>query len=459
MGNTLLTTSAGQKKKGKLLLGMILSFVFFIGCANQEEKIQDIKGNGMPDALGIGNVSIVGEDGLSFSDKMLFPDSALMLRGEAVNGERVEESGEEYYGKRLGLDWECTYVRVENVPHADAVNEQIKSEVVHELESLKALSKYYPADNIEADMMGSNGRAWIWARISAYEIIYQSDRYLAIGTTIRFRPLWNGDAQFNRKDKIMCFNLEKGERVRIEDITGEEYTEEELKELVWIGYERLVEKEGNKYNRSFFEQYYENLSDWHKEFYTGIPENDGYEEKALDEYVHYYFSEEGMVFYFNNYWAGIPAESGDYVAGNRLDDPEETELRICIPWEYIKQRQFLKQEEDSNEDVDRGAESPLAVYAGEQLGRKIEGCHEADYDQDGKNEVIFSVEIERTDEKELDRLEIYFVDDDYEMILIDTHEVGRLLEDLTDREEPVWDSEGAQLRDYQGVPVFLQNFL
>ena len=140
------------------------------------------------------------------------------------------------------------------------------------------------------------------------------------------------------------------------------------------------------------------MSDWHKEFYTGIPENDGYEEKALDEYVHYYFTEEGMVFYFNNYWAGIPAESGEYVAGNRLDDPEETELRICIPWEYIKQRQFLKQEGDSNEDVDRGAESPLAVYAGEQLGREIEDCHEADYDRDGKNEVIFSVEIERTDE-------------------------------------------------------------
>lgn len=34
----------------KLLFGMILFFVFFIGCANQEEKIQDIKGNGMPES-------------------------------------------------------------------------------------------------------------------------------------------------------------------------------------------------------------------------------------------------------------------------------------------------------------------------------------------------------------------------------------------------------------------------
>lgn len=133
------------------------------------------------------------------------------------------------------------------------------------------------------------------------------------------------------------------------------------------------------------------------------------------------------------------------------EQPEEIETGK----ESIEAEEEIQPEE---EETDRGVESPLAVYAAEQLGREFEGCHEADYDQDGENEVIFSVEIERTDEKELDKLEIYFVDDDYEMTLIDTHEVG-LYEDQLDREDTVWNSEGDALMDYHGAPVFIQNLL
>lgn len=130
---------------------------------------------------------------------------------------------------------------------------------------------------------------------------------------------------------------------------------------------------------------------------------------------------------------------------------------LFVEEEYLSQTSSEEEEIQPGEE-DRGVESPLAVYAAEQLGREIEGCHEADYDRDGEKEVIFSIEIERTDEKELDKLEIYFVDDDYEMTLIDTHEVG-LYEDLRDREGTVWGSEGDELRDYRGVPVFMKNLL
>ncbi|MBD5541352.1 MAG: hypothetical protein HDR00_09230 [Lachnospiraceae bacterium] len=151
---------------------------------------------------------------------------------------------------------------------------------------------------------------------------------------------------------------------------------------------------------------------------------------------------------------------------NYIEEETEGVLDEKIEEEQHEEIEMSKESGETEEEIqpeeketDRGVESPPAVYAGEQLGREIEGCHEADYDRDGEKEVIFSVKIERTDEKELDKLEIFFVDDDYEMTLIDTHEVGRMMEDLRDREGVVWDAEGDELRDYHGVPVFVQNFL
>lgn len=144
---------------------------------------------------------------------------------------------------------------------------------------------------------------------------------------------------------------------------------------------------------------------------------------------------------------------------NHMEEETEEEQ----PKEIEMSKESIDTEEEKSfeeKKTDRGAESPLAVYAGEQLGREIEGCHEADYDQDGENEVIFSVEIERTDEKELDKLEIYFVDNDYEMTLIDTYEVG-IPEDTFGGEESklIWCSEGGLLTDYHGVPVYMQSLL
>lgn len=134
---------------------------------------------------------------------------------------------------------------------------------------------------------------------------------------------------------------------------------------------------------------------------------------------------------------------------------EEQPEKIETGKESVETEEEIQPEE---EEKDRGVESPLAVYAAEQLEREIEGCHEADYDRDGENEVIFGVEIERTDEKELDKLEIYFVDDDYEMTLIDTHEVGNG-EDWRNRDGAIWGPEGDALMDYQGAPVFKQHLI
>ena len=62
----------------------------------------------------------------------------------------------------------------------------------------------------------------------------------------------------------------------------------------------------------------------------GNKQNNGYIEKALDEYIHYYFDEEGMVFYFNRDWEGMPAE---YFLDENLGT--ETEMRIIVPYEKI----------------------------------------------------------------------------------------------------------------------------
>lgn len=132
---------------------------------------------------------------------------------------------------------------------------------------------------------------------------------------------------------------------------------------------------------------------------------------------------------------------------------EETEEEITE--EVVISEESMETEDNmpEEEETDRGKESPLAVYAGEQLGKEIKFCHEADYDWDGEKEVFFTVETDRTDEEELDKLEIYFVDDDYEITLVDSQEIG-LPEDQENREERVWYPDGPGLGEYDGSPAF-----
>ncbi len=136
------------------------------------------------------------------------------------------------------------------------------------------------------------------------------------------------------------------------------------------------------------------------------------------------------------------------------EETEEITEEVMISEDSMETEDNMPEEEET----DRGKESPLAVYAEEQLGKEISYCHEADYDLDGEKEVFFSVEIERTDEKEPDKLEIYFVDDDYEITLVDTQESG-LPEDQEDRDERVWDAWGPSLGEYDERPAFVQLFV
>lgn len=146
-------------------------------------------------------------------------------------------------------------------------------------------------------------------------------------------------------------------------------------------------------------------------------------------------------------------EETEEVSDEKIEEEQPEEIETGK--ESVETEEEIQPEE---EETDRGVKSPLAVYAAEQLGREIEGCHEADYDQDGENEVFFGVKIERTDEKELDKLEIYFVDDDYEITLVDTQEIG-VPEDWQDGGEDVWDSVGTELGKYNARTVFQQGYI
>lgn len=114
--------------------------------------------------------------------------------------------------------------------------------------------------------------------------------------------------------------------------------------------------------------------------------------------------------------------------------------------------------EDEEKKIDRGLKSPLATYAIGQLSGEIKECHEADYDEDGKFEVILSARVDRISKDQLDQLEIYFVDDNYEIVLIDRQNVGEE-EDIWDREEIIWCDNGTLLKEYDGKLVFNQVFL
>lgn len=235
--------------------------------------------------------------------------------------------------RQVSVIWERDYIQMENIPYADFVNKQIESETESGLKELLTLCADYEDDDFE--ITGSDGKAWIQADVSGIETVYQSDQYLAIVISSWFRPLWDGSAQFHYKHKIICFDLEKGERISLEDMTDAGYTEQDLKNIIWTGYEEQIKKASDKYTTECFEQYYERLFDYGKEWYTGISQNDGCEEKNLDEYIHYYFNEEGIVFYFNRDWEGIPAE---YLLDENLTT--EVEFRITIPLEKIE-RTFI----------------------------------------------------------------------------------------------------------------------
>ncbi len=239
-----------------------------------------------------------------------------------------EKSGKEYYGELIGVDWTCNYIQLEDIPHEDSINKQIESEIDYNLEKLLAFCSEYERDDIE--VTGVDKKAWILVEVFGNEIIYQSDRFLAIGIASLFRPLWDGSLQYNYKYQIICFDLEEGKTIKLEDITDKEYTEQDLKELVWVAYEEKIKTVADKYTRECFENYYKELFDDAKYWYMGNKQNNGYIEKALDEYIHYYFDEEGMVFYFNRDWEGMPAE---YFLDENLGT--ETEMRITVPYEKI----------------------------------------------------------------------------------------------------------------------------
>lgn len=276
------------------------------------------------------NVYTVDKNGLTFREKFISSNDSVQ---EVSNGKRVEESGKEYYRELISVSWERNYIQMENIPHADFVNKQIKSETESDLKELLALCADYKDNDFE--ITGSDGKAWIQVIISGTKIVYQSDQYLAIVISSWFRPLWDGSVQFHYKHKIICFDLEKGERISLEDMTDAGYTEQDLKNIIWIGYEEQMKKASDKYTKECFEEYYERLFHDGKEWYTGISQNDGYEEKNLDEYIHYYFNEEGIVFYFNRDWEGIPVE---YLLDENFTT--EVELRISIPLEKME-RTFI----------------------------------------------------------------------------------------------------------------------
>ncbi len=87
---------------------------------------------------------------------------------------------------------------------------------------------------------------------------------------------------------------------------------------------------------------------------------------------------------------------------------------------------------------------------------KIQVCHEADFDMDGKQEQFVSVRVER--ESDTDLLEIYFIDDNLERIHVDTQEVATG-EDYERTHETLWFDEGATLSEYHEKKVMEQILL
>ncbi len=166
------------------------------------------------------------------------------------------------------------YVQFHNVSWAECVNEQIRN-------LAQEYQDYYISMHID-------------------DIVYISDSYLTVlmHTNTSDGCFPTGDVSYDGC-RYVTFDLNTGEILTLENILGEDYTYEDVTELMWKVYEKKMNEVPDQYSKKLFDEYYQRVYKEYTEDIETARELDvgtiGNRTPLLEDYVRYYFTDDGMV--------------------------------------------------------------------------------------------------------------------------------------------------------------------
>ncbi|MGN0245180.1 MAG: hypothetical protein ACI4DK_04325 [Lachnospiraceae bacterium] len=251
-----------------------------------------------------------------------------------------EESGEapEWLAEGLCVDWQVVYLQLKDLPNAEKINQQIRNAVdglIAYYLDLDGSTNYESNDLPEEDNI-ENVSFEIY--ICANDIVYCGKEYLVVKIERYFtdRQETANVLAENYGFQYMTFYLKTGDIVTVSDVIGADYIPEQIEELAWKGYKKRMEEIPDQYSEERFDDYYNLVFNNRHTWSTGWGAE---KEWKLEEYFHYYFTDEGMVINYSE-------ESQGYIMGTipiiyRLDErlepiKNEEVLQVLTPWEDIK---------------------------------------------------------------------------------------------------------------------------
>ena len=195
----------------------------------------------------------------------------------------------------LKVDGQVTYLQLKNMPNAQKINKQIKEAVDKRIKTYFNLLSSIDHQNDWADENNSEN---VDFKIDIYanNIVYRDEQYLTIkleGTIIEYPVVTVNEAKGDYGFQYLIFDLETGDRVKLSDVLGTDYTAEQIKNLAWKAYQKRMEEVPDQYSKELFDGYCRLLFD--EGGWTWSPKWENTEGWPLEEYFHYYFTDNGMV--------------------------------------------------------------------------------------------------------------------------------------------------------------------
>lgn len=193
----------------------------------------------------------------------------------------VYTNGEEREAGKPVIHWEKSYLQLKDIPQAERVNEQIREEIDATLKELLEIAHNYKGkkqEDIYVDALG-------------YKVLYYSNNYLAFAIQAAYSYGEHSEEAAKTKKWVLTYDLNSGNRVTWEDCTDMDYTDKNLKDLA---------KEAGNYHdiTGYFSDLYTTTLEYYSD--AGLAKDDFV--LPLEEYIPYYFNEEGLMFFYDNYW-------------------------------------------------------------------------------------------------------------------------------------------------------------
>ncbi|MCH5281536.1 MAG: hypothetical protein J1E61_08710 [Lachnospiraceae bacterium] len=214
-----------------------------------------------------------------------------------VHGERLED--EIVLEENAKIKWSFHPFEIKEIAFRTQINAEIKREMEKELKRCIDQSQAYLDARTPEDL--AEEHIWTMDIFVDAKLIYQDENYLGVAIISEYRDLWDGVGKHTPYGDyyIITFDLKTGKQIKLETYIGSDYEDKDLEEIAWIGYQKLMEEAPDKYSRYAFELYYSSY--FREEYDHGLIEFSNMRKC-------YYFTEEGIVFYYDDDIISIPAE-------------------------------------------------------------------------------------------------------------------------------------------------------